>query len=43
MVKRLYVNFVTAGMFVVRMITFLLMFLLQRSVGGAEVRSSAAN
>jgi hypothetical protein len=36
--KRLYVAFVTAGMFVVRMLTFLLMMVLQRAVGGAEIR-----
>lgn len=36
--KKLFVSFVTSGMFVVRTLTFLLMLLLQRLVGGAEVR-----
>ena len=35
--KTLYVAFVTAGMFVVRLITFLLMLIMQKAVGGAEV------
>ncbi len=36
--KRVWVAFVTAGMFVVRMLSFLLMLVLQHTVGGAEIR-----
>lgn len=36
--KRAWRNFVTAGMFVVRMLTLALMALLQLTVGGADVR-----
>ena len=38
MIKSLYVAFVTAGMFLVRLMTFLLMLIMQRAVGGAEIR-----
>lgn len=37
-VKRAWVTFVVAGMFVVRMLSLLLMALLQQLVGGAEIR-----
>lgn len=39
--KSAWVAFVTAGMFVVRMVTFLLMLVLQHTVGGAEIRPTA--
>jgi hypothetical protein len=38
MLKRAYVNFVAAGMFVVRMLTLALLALFQHTVGGAQVR-----
>jgi len=36
--RKAWVSFVVAGMFVVRIVTLLLMALLQRLVGGAEVQ-----
>lgn len=39
MLKKAWVTFVVAGMFVVRMLTLALMALLQQLVGGAEIRS----
>jgi hypothetical protein len=40
--KRLWVGLVTAGMFVVRMLTLFLMFVLQHTVGGAQIRPPSA-
>ncbi len=37
--KTLWRNFVTVGMFIVRMLTLLLMTLLQLTVGGADVKA----
>jgi hypothetical protein len=36
--KRLYVTFVAASMFVIRSVALFFMILLQRYVGGADVR-----
>ena len=38
LVKRAYTSFVTAGMFVVRMLLLGFMALLQLTLGGAEIR-----
>jgi hypothetical protein len=38
LVKRVYTTFVTAGMFVVRMLILGFMALLQLTLGGAEIR-----
>jgi hypothetical protein len=40
MMTTLYRNFVTAGMFFVRMLMLGLMTLLQLTVGGAEIRAA---
>ncbi len=39
--KRAYTTFVTAGMFVVRMLLLGFMVLLQLSLGGAEIRPAS--
>jgi len=41
LVKRAYTTFVTAGMFLVRMLTLALMALLQLTLGGAEIRPAS--
>ena len=41
LMKRAYTTFVTAGMFLVRMLTLALMALLQLTLGGAEIRPAS--
>jgi hypothetical protein len=41
MVKRAFTDFVTAGMFVVRMLLLGLMALLQLTLGGADIRPAS--
>jgi len=41
LIKRAYTTFVTAGMFVVRMLLLGLMALLQLTLGGAEIRPAS--
>ena len=41
LMRRAYTTFVTAGMFLVRMLTLALMALLQLTLGGAEIRPAS--